>query len=46
MKNMTRLPYGCQGQSSNDKLTGKSLITIRHPSGLTMRVLPFPGFVR
>ena len=46
MKNVTRLPFGCQGQSRHDNLTGKSLITIRHPSGLTLRVLPYPGFVR
>jgi len=46
MKNVTRLPFGCQGQSRHDSLTGKSLITIRHPSGLTLRVLPYPGFIR
>ena len=46
MQTMPDLPAGYQGQLRLDALTGKQLVTIRHPSSLTLRILPYPGFVR
>jgi predicted Zn-dependent peptidase len=40
------VPAGFHLQERHDHLTGKSIVTIRHSSGLTVKYLPFPGFAR
>lgn len=43
---LDNVPAGFHLQERHDHLTGKTIVTIRHSSGLTLKYLPFPGFSR
>lgn len=46
MNENLQLPADFHLKERRDTLSGKTLLTIRHISGLTLKVLPFPGFTR
>ena len=40
------VPAGFHLQKRHDAVTGKTIVTIHHSTGLTVKLLPFPGFAR
>lgn len=40
------VPAGFHVQERHDAMTGKTIVTVHHSTGLTVKLLPFPGFAR